>query len=354
MSRTPATAWAVPTRRVAAWFQLRVWGHVLLRGLRNLMGPRVQKHQPTEQLEKAPVIAEHRTPLWREARDDEFPLVAGKVHNLRIARSPFDGVVVRAGCVFSFWRQLGRPSRWRGFVEGREVRAGCVVPTIAGGLCQLSNALAGCASDCGITLLERHKHTARLMHEPLGNDARPESLDATVLWNYVDLRFVPTFDVRIEVELTADEFVVRMRAARGEAVIGHMPAAGLRAIPVLAQRSAVRVARGCLTCNETSCFRHRDDAATPGTAGTAVLVNAWTAEFAGYLQSRAGTADWFVPWVRPSRRRTGAWTEVAAGTRRVGVVASIRRSLLLWRLRGEGGHRQAALMCADHWIAEAY
>ena len=114
----------------------------------------------------------------------EFTLVAGKVQNLRIAARAFDGIVVPQDGVLSFWKQLGRPGRGRGFVEGREIREGCVVPTLAGGLCQLSNALVRCADAAGLEIVERWGHTAR----PLAEASAPGALDATVFWNYLDLR----------------------------------------------------------------------------------------------------------------------------------------------------------------------
>ena len=43
----------------------------------------------------------------------------GKVENLRRAAALFDGSTIPEGGVFSFWKQLGRPSRRRGFVAGR-------------------------------------------------------------------------------------------------------------------------------------------------------------------------------------------------------------------------------------------
>ena len=141
-SATTAPSWKVPTRLDAAWFRLHVWGHVGLRAWRELRAGSVERHRSAPALIGAQVVAERRSPLWQDGRGDEFALVAGKVENLRIARRAFDGVVVPAGAVLSFWKQLGRPTRSRGFVEGREIRAGCVVPVIAGGLCQLSNALA--------------------------------------------------------------------------------------------------------------------------------------------------------------------------------------------------------------------
>jgi VanW like protein/Glycosyl transferases group 1 len=332
----------VPTRLAAASLRLRVWGHVAIRAWCELRDARVERHRAAPSLLGASVIAEHRSPLWRDGRDEEFALVAGKVENLRIARRAFDGVVVPAGAVFSFWKQLGRPTRSRGFVEGREIRAGCVVPVVAGGLCQLSNALAACAVECGMTLVERHGHTARIEQH-----ATSGASDATVFWNYVDLRIVAPFDWRLEVEMTGDALVVRMRAAQAP---GRATAA--RSIPLVAEKSAAPLARGCLTCDETACYRHPGEARAPTTGTTAVLVGAWTPEFARYLQAHAAEADWFTPWMRRARRVAGAWAP--AQLHAVAVRASWRRTWLLRRSAGEGGGRQAATMRGQRWLAEAY
>ncbi len=352
MIDSPAAAsWKVPTRLDAVGYRLRVGGHVLLRGLKDLLAARIERHRPTPGLAGARVLAERRSPLWTDGRADEFPLVAGKVENLRVARLAFDGVVVPAGAVFSFWRQLGRPTRWRGFVKGREIRAGCVVPVIAGGLCQLSNALATCASASGMTLLERHGHTARI---EAGSTDPGELVDATVSWNYVDLRIVAPFDWRLEVELSGDELVVRMRASHA---LRPDAAATARAFPLVADQAAPQPARGCLTCDETRCYRHPGGVAPPTTGTTAVLVNARTPEFADYLRERGGEAAWFVPWLRPARRAAGGWTPPwAPPSARCSVElwASLGRTWLLKRQAGEGGGRQAALMRGDRWIAAAY
>jgi len=339
---TAAPPWKVPTRLAAAWLRLRVWGHVAIRGWHELRAARVERHRAAAALVGASVIAEHRSPLWRDGRDEEFALVAGKVENLRIARRAFDGVVVPAGAVFSFWKQLGRPRRSRGFVEGREIRAGCVVPVVAGGLCQLSNALAACAAECGMTLVERHGHSARIEQH-----ATSGAIDATVFWNYVDLRIVAPFDWRLEVEMTGDALVVRMR---GACAPGRAGAA--RSIPLVVEKTAAPLARGCLTCDETACYRHPGDAKAVATGTTAVLVDAWTPEFARHLQAHAGAADWFTPWLRRARRVCGAWAPVRPHT--VAVWASWRRTWLLRRRAGEGGGRQQATMRGQRWLAEAY
>lgn len=335
-----AAAWQPPRRGPALWHALKVALHVLRRGLWNLHPAAPRRWPAAHTLADAPLLAEHRSPLWTDGRAEEFLLVAGKVQNLRVAARAFDGVLVPAGQVFSFWRQLGRPTRRRGFVEGREVLGGCVVPTIGGGLCQLSNALAACARRAGIAWTERHAHSARVQDTVLADD------DATVAWNYVDLRLRAAFDCRFEVTLTDRELQVRLRGLRAQ----QAPATPVARVMALA--TAPRpLARGCLTCDETSCFRHRPQAA--GVEGRrAVLADAVPPELHTVLE-RPAEADWFLPWVRPARRAAAGSAPPGAAV----VQARLASWLRTWharRARGEGGARQAAVLRGADGLARAF
>jgi vancomycin resistance protein YoaR len=177
---------------------------------RDLSAGRVPRHARGVALADAEVVAESVTDLWTEANAAERELQAGKVHNLRVASRRLDGLEIPAGAVFSFWRQVGRATRRRGYARGRELREGCLIPNVGGGLCQLSNALYDAALKAGFRVLERHAHT-RVVPGSLAEVDR----DATVFWNYVDLRWVSDAPYRLECHMTAEQLVVRVRAKRG-------------------------------------------------------------------------------------------------------------------------------------------
>jgi len=155
------------------------------------------------------IVAEARGPLVSPDYSGRAEHQAGKIVNLRRACAALDGLLLAPGAVFSFWRHVGRPTRARGYVEGRMLQGGSLSPAVGGGLCQLSTALYEAALQANLTILERHAHS-RIVPGP--NAARV-GRDATVAWNYVDLRFAsPGQPLRLGAVVTDIDLVVTLSA----------------------------------------------------------------------------------------------------------------------------------------------
>jgi len=124
---------ALPTRWSAAVFAGKA---ALLRLRRSVSDARAGLPQLARcpGLAGAEVVGECRSPLWSDLRPAERGNQLGKVHNLRRAARALDGTVIPVGAVFSFWRQVGRASRARGFASGRMLQGGCMVRAVGGGL----------------------------------------------------------------------------------------------------------------------------------------------------------------------------------------------------------------------------
>jgi hypothetical protein len=260
-----------PTFRQSLWFEFRASGLRLLRFLSEI-NRRPPKHVPSDAPKEGSPV-ELILPL-HSAEGAEKSLTLGKIENLRIALASLDGIKIPAGQTFSFWRQLGRPTRRKGYVEGRELREGCLIPSIGGGLCQLSNALFQLALKTGCEILERHAHS-----EVVPGSAAEKGMDATVFWNYVDLRFRPQHDLYLTAHMTASDLVLRAYTV-GE---------GVSHVPVVVRPS--RTVDNCMSCGVTGCFRHRKQ--SPSRESYGFLVDECWPEYNRLLHEE-GRCDDFV------------------------------------------------------------
>lgn len=82
-----------------------------------------------------------------------------------------------------------------------------MIPSVGGGICQLTNALSRVAHAARLEIVERHSHT---VHPP--GFFIDDATDATVFWNYIDFRFRSTERVRIGARLTQSTLEVRLDA----------------------------------------------------------------------------------------------------------------------------------------------
>ena len=145
------------------------------------------------------LLASSVSALWDLQEPKEYLLTLGKVQNLRVAIQKLQHTSIPKGSVFSFWRQVGRLTQSKGYTVGRELREGCLVPSIGGGICQLSNALYDLALQAQFEIVERHAHT-KVMPNSLALQGR----DATVFWNYVDFRFRADVDSILKLRMDAN------------------------------------------------------------------------------------------------------------------------------------------------------
>lgn len=349
MLRASVTAIADPApanqlilfRVKTALFQLR-------RSLINVFQP-VQRYRPAADRTEAAVIAQSVTPLWTPHEAIERSLIAGKIHNLRIAARAIHGIEIPADSVFSFWAQIGRPTAAKGYVSGRELRQGCVIPSIGGGLCQLSNALYSAALDANLTIVERHAHT-QIIPGSLAEIGR----DATVFWNYVDLRFRTVAPLRIEVTLTQDALVVQFKSHPSPQQTQPADSSIASASTASAFRPIAK-AKSCQTCGVTECSRSVKQPPPQETAVAYVLDEYWS-EFDQYIQQNRKPGDRIaVPLNgKPWRKSNYAWNLTGFDRITQAYPVTLHRSIACRRLPAQGQSRQHTLLKFDRQLARFY
>lgn len=186
------TAVSLPRRRRwselhPALYQARIHQLRLSRRLRDaLAGLRFAQRREREEAPALP-CARHQSLLRRRLGNSDPRLQENKVVNLRLAVATLDGVIVRPGETFSFWKCVGPPTAERGYIEGLQLSRGEVRTGVGGGLCQLGNLLYWLALHTPLTIVERHHHS----FDPFPDDHRvlPFGSGASLFYNYVDLRF---------------------------------------------------------------------------------------------------------------------------------------------------------------------
>ena len=298
-------------------------------------------------------IASCSTALWTDPSPAEQWYQRGKVQNLRLAAARLNGVFIPSGAIFSFWAQLGRASHFKGYVRGRMLQEGCLIPAIGGGLCQLSNALYQAALDAGCEIVERHPHS-----RVVPGSATASGRDATVAWNYIDLRFRPKQPIQLRVYLTASDLHVALYEVEAATPANSAVARPLNASHPKLQPGALPIFNdhACESCGQIAFFRADNDATHLKVEhGKAFLLDTAWPEFADYVKSHHSSSDKLaipLDGVRWDRKQY-AWPTEGFADVSTAQLTTILRSLRSRHLATQGAARQAALLESARELAGA-
>lgn len=158
------------------------------------------------------LVKEHASMLLRSLDGVDPQLQRNKVTNLALAAEHIDGVLIRPGQTFSFWRLVGPATKRRGYVPGLVIRDGAPAAGVGGGLCQISNMLHWLALHSDLTVTERHHHSVDMF--PDSDRHVPFGTGATLLAGIYDLKlFNPAASTyQFRVTMTATHLVGQLRA----------------------------------------------------------------------------------------------------------------------------------------------
>lgn len=109
----------------------------------------------------------------------------GRVHNVALATSKYDGLLIPPDAVFSFNEHLGDVSEEEGYEKTLIILDGATADGVGGGVCQVSTTLFRAAFWAGLPIVERHAHGYRVGYYEQGE---PPGFDATIYSPIVDLK----------------------------------------------------------------------------------------------------------------------------------------------------------------------
>lgn len=127
----------------------------------------------------------HDSLLLKQLKDVDMYIQYNKIENLKIAIQLLDGIIIRPGETFSYWKLLGKPTKRKGYKKGMVLFCGKFQEKTGGGLCQLSNLIYWMALHTDLTITERYRHSYDVF--PDSNRTQPFGSGATCVYNYRDL-----------------------------------------------------------------------------------------------------------------------------------------------------------------------
>lgn len=111
--------------------------------------------------------------------------IPSRVHNLSLAASRLNGILIRPGEEFSFNKAVGNISSATGYQQAYVIKEGKTILDDGGGVCQTSTTFFRAALNTGLPIIERHQHSYRVSYYEQGS--KP-GYDAAIYLPNVDLR----------------------------------------------------------------------------------------------------------------------------------------------------------------------
>ncbi len=168
-------------------YKISVQKEILLRNIKDFFS--AEKFAKQKQSEKLPnLVKSHTSILLRRLPGVDMELQENKVTNIALASAKINGILVRPGETFSFWKTVGKTGKKQGYKKGLVIlRGGKLGADTAGGLCQMANMVHWLVLNSPLTVTELHHHSDALF--PDDRRRVPFGTGTSVLNNYVDYRF---------------------------------------------------------------------------------------------------------------------------------------------------------------------
>lgn len=138
--------------------------------------------------QKLPIlISSHSSNLIKRGKGIDLRLQENKAVNIMLASNRINGIIIRSGEEFSFWKTVGKSTKKKGYKDGRVLIGGKLRPGIGGGLCNLANTIHLLILHSPLEVTEFHSHSDALA--PDEGKRVPFSSGTSVNYNYIDYRF---------------------------------------------------------------------------------------------------------------------------------------------------------------------
>ncbi|MCI8646948.1 MAG: glycopeptide resistance accessory protein VanW [Firmicutes bacterium] len=169
------------------------------------MGMALDGRKYAQQMEEKtlPYIqAKSSSPLYNRETGFDMKYQENKVFNLKLTAKKLDGMVIRPGETFSFWKAVRHADKETPYREGLTVVNGEMMTTSGGGLCQMSNLLFDLFLHSPLRITERRGHGKKEFPDPGTSLA---GMDATVSEGWIDLKVENNKQQVYQIKIDFDE-----------------------------------------------------------------------------------------------------------------------------------------------------
>lgn len=135
------------------------------------------------------LIYEHKSLIRRRLGNVDMELQENKANNLMLTTPKINGVTIRPGEVFSFWKLVGKCTKAKGYKKGLIISLGNVSKGIGGGMCQLTNLIHWIILHSPLTIIEHHHHNQLDLFPDYGRQI-PFGTGTSIMYNYLDYQFI--------------------------------------------------------------------------------------------------------------------------------------------------------------------
>lgn len=144
------------------------------------------------------IVKSHTSILVRKLHGVDIRLQENKVVNIGLACKEINGLVIKPGETFSFWRVVGNHTKEKGYKKGLVIgREGGLGEDYGGGLCQMANMIHWLVLNSPLEVTELHHHSDALFPDERRNV--PFGTGTSVFYNNIDYRFKNNTDQSVQI-----------------------------------------------------------------------------------------------------------------------------------------------------------
>lgn len=177
-------------------YKISLFKECMIRNIKDILSDeKIAKKQISEELPN--IVKSNSSILIRKLHGVDIKLQENKVTNIELACKKINGIVIKPGETFSYWKVVGKTTKKEGYKEGLVVTRQGLKSGFGGGLCQMANMIHWLVLNSPLTVTELHHHTDALF--PDERRRVPFGTGTSVSYSNIDYRFKNTTDQDVQI-----------------------------------------------------------------------------------------------------------------------------------------------------------